>query len=67
MFAPLGCHPSIVGVLGGVAHVAYFPRTGAVVAVIANSDTDNGTGKDVATRVGAAIRTAEPALLGLPS
>ena len=55
------------GVLGGVAHVAYFPRTGAVVAVIANSDTDNGTGKDVATRVGAAIRTAEPALLGLPS
>lgn len=52
-------------VFGGVAYVGYYPATGAVVAVIANSDMPDAAGEPVSMRAKAAIESAVPRLLGL--
>ena len=52
-------------VFGAVAYVGYYPATGAVVAVIANSDLSGPDGEAVSMRAKAAIEAAVPGLLGL--
>jgi hypothetical protein len=52
-------------VFGGVAYLGYYPATGAVVAVMANSDMSDSAGEPVSMRAKAAIETAVPGLLGL--
>jgi D-alanyl-D-alanine carboxypeptidase len=51
-------------VFGAVAYVGYYPATGAVVAVIANSDMTDADGQPVSMRAKAAIEAAVPRLLG---
>ena len=52
-------------VFGAVAYVGYYPATGAVVAVMANSDVEGPDGEAVSMRGKAAIEAAVPGLLGL--
>lgn len=52
-------------VFGAVAYVGYYPATGAVVAVMANSDMAGPDGEAVSMRGKAAIEAAIPKLLGL--
>ena len=52
-------------VFGEVAYVGYYPATGAVVAVMANSDMAGPDGQHVSMRAKAAIEAAVPGLLGL--
>lgn len=52
-------------VFGGVSYVGYYPATGAVVAVMANSDLTGADGEAVSMRGKAAIEAAVPGLLGL--
>lgn len=52
-------------VFGGVSYVGYYPATGAVVAVMANSDLSGADGEAVSMRGKAAIEAAVPGLLGL--
>lgn len=52
-------------VFGAVSYVGYYPATGAVVVVQANSDVTDADDRSAATRVRAAIQAAVPRLLGL--
>ena len=52
-------------VFGAVAYVGYYPATGAVVAVMANSDMAGPDGQHVSMRGKDAIEAAVPGLLGL--
>lgn len=52
-------------VFGAVAYVGYYPATGAVVAVMANSDMAGPDGQHVSMRGKEAIEAAIPGLLGL--
>lgn len=52
-------------VFGAVSYIGYYPRTGAVVAVMANSDMSGPDGEPVSMRGKAAIEAAVPGLLGL--
>ena len=52
-------------VFGSVAYVGYYPVTGAVVAIMANSDMAGPDGEAVSMRGKAAIEAAIPHLLGL--
>jgi D-alanyl-D-alanine carboxypeptidase len=52
-------------VFGAVSYVGYYPRTGAVVAILANSDVSDDAGHNISTRVRTGIEAAIPALLGL--
>lgn len=52
-------------VFGAVAYVGYYPATGAVVAVMANSDMAGPDGQHVSMRGKDAIEAAIPGLLGL--
>ncbi|MFM9134265.1 MAG: serine hydrolase domain-containing protein [bacterium] len=52
-------------VFGAVAYLGYYPATGAVVAVMANSDLSGPDGEPVSMRGKAAIEAAVPGLLGL--
>lgn len=52
-------------VFGAVAYVGYYPATGAVVAVMANSDMEGPDGQHVSMRGKDAIEGAVPGLLGL--
>lgn len=53
-------------VFGAVSYIGYYPRTGAVVAVLANSDITDENDESVAGRVRAGIEKAIPGLLGMP-
>lgn len=52
-------------VFGAVSYLGYYPATGAVVAVMANSDLSGPDGEAVSMRGKAAIEAAVPGLLGL--
>lgn len=52
-------------VFGAVSYLGYYPATGAVVAVMANSDLSGPDGEAVSMRGKAAIEAAVPRLLGL--
>jgi D-alanyl-D-alanine carboxypeptidase len=52
-------------VFGAVSYIGYYPATGAVVAVQANSDLTDADDQSAATRVRAAIEAAIPGLLGV--
>ena len=52
-------------VFGAVSYVGYYPATGAVVAVMANSDMAGPDGQHVSMRGKDAIEAAIPGLLGL--
>lgn len=52
-------------VFGGVSYLGYYPATGAVVAVMANSDLSGPDDEAVSMRGKAAIEAAVPRLLGL--
>ena len=52
-------------VFGAVAYIGYYPATGAVVAVMANSDMSGPDDEPVSMRGKAAIEAAIPGLLGL--
>lgn len=52
-------------VFGAVAYVGYYPATGAVVAVMANSDMAGPDGQHVSMRAKDAIEAAIPGLIGL--
>ena len=52
-------------VFGAVAYVGYYPATGAVVAVMANSDMAGPDGEYVSMRSKELIEAAVPTLLGL--
>lgn len=52
-------------VFGAVSYLGYYPATGAVVAVMANSDMSGPDGQPVSMRGKAAIEAAVPGLLGL--
>jgi D-alanyl-D-alanine carboxypeptidase len=50
---------------GTVSYVGYYPITGAVVAVMSNSDLEGADGQPVSMRAKDAIEEAIPGLLGL--
>ena len=50
---------------GAVSYVGYYPITGAVVAVMSNSDLEGPDGQPVSMRAKDAIEAAIPGLLGL--
>ena len=52
-------------VFGAVSYLGYYPATGAIVAVMANSDLSGPDGEAVSMRGKAAIEAAVPRLLGL--
>lgn len=52
-------------VFGAVAYVGYYPATGAVVAVMANSDITGPDDQQISMRGKALIEAAVPGLLGL--
>jgi D-alanyl-D-alanine carboxypeptidase len=52
-------------VFGAVAYVGYYPATGAVVAVMSNTDATGPDDQQVSMRGKAAIEAAVPGLLGL--
>jgi len=52
-------------VFGAVSYVGYYPLTGAVVAILANTDATDDLDQNLAMRTKATIEVAVPGLLGL--
>jgi hypothetical protein len=52
-------------IVGAVAYLGYYPKTGAVVAIMANDDGNTSIGQNIAASTVFAIHSAIPGLLGL--